>query len=267
MVRWLICLMVMTTVLSAGCTKSMTPGKMQWVQTQSDLPRAGNAYLLRGWIGIFSEGIDNLTREINASGVRAHVYQDDQWASLSRKLRGEYKRDPRHEPLVLIGHSYGADDVIRVAREMKKDGIPVDLVVTLDPVTPPAVPNNVKRCINIYQSNGFWDKMPWLRGVAVAEESKTATELANFNIRADRTDLLEPGTDHFNIEKKEKIHNEIVQQVLKTCPPRAQWIAAHRTGGTVAAVGNVNVNVKSQPRTVQPVAAGHGNAEQHWHGE
>jgi hypothetical protein len=31
-------------------------------------------------------------------------------------------------------------------------------------------------------------------------------QLAHVDVRKDRTDLLEPGTDHFNIEKKAKIH-------------------------------------------------------------
>ncbi len=215
-------------LVGSGCTKSMTPGKMQWVRADSDQQRAGNTYLLRGWIGIFSSGIDNLTQQINDSGVRAHVYQDDQWADLAKHLRDAYRADPNHEPLCLVGHSYGADDVLRVARELKKDNIPVDLIVTLDPVTPIDVPTNVKHCVNIYQSNGVWDTMPWLRGVPIKAET-TSTQLVNYNIRVDRTDLLEADTDHFNIEKKQKIHSEILKYVLQTCPSREMWVAAHRS--------------------------------------
>lgn len=202
----------------------MKAGSMTWVRADSEnQPHVGNAYLLRGFIGVFSEGIDNLTAEINAQGIRAHVYQDDQWSTLAKTLRETYRKEPNAEPLVLIGHSYGADDVLRVARELKKDNIPVDLVVTLDAVTPIDVPANVKRCVNIYQSNGVWDTMPWLRGVPVKSESSAATQLANYNIRVDRTDLLEPGTDHFNIEKKAKVHAEVVKHVLASCPTRDQW--------------------------------------------
>lgn len=202
----------------------MKAGSMTWVRADSEnQPHVGNAYLLRGFIGVFSEGIDNLTAKINAQGIRAHVYQDDQWSTLAKTLRETYRKQPNAEPLVLIGHSYGADDVLRVARELKKDNIPVALVVTLDAVTPIDVPSNVKRCVNIYQSNGVWDTMPWLRGVPVKPESTTTTELANYNIRVDRTDLLEPGTDHFNIEKKAKVHDEVVKQVLAACPTREQW--------------------------------------------
>src|SRR5437763_12113463 len=41
-------------------------------------------YLVRGWVGIFSGGMDRLGREINESGVTAHVFQHDQCAELAR---------------------------------------------------------------------------------------------------------------------------------------------------------------------------------------
>jgi hypothetical protein len=253
-------------LFGTGCTKSMTPGKMQWVRTDSDRPHAGNAYLLRGWIGVFSEGMDQLTQKINTAGVRANVYQDDQWASLARKLREEYRKDPNHEPLVLIGHSYGADDSIRIARELRKDGIPVRLLVTLDAVTPPPVPDNVRRCLNIYQSNGFWDNFPWMRGVPVQVESRTATKLANYDVRVDRTDLLDQDTNHVNIEKKSKIHAEIVGHVLAACPSRAQWVSAHprvirasAVQGGSAAAGTMSASGQArEPSGVRDARGSHG---------
>src|SRR5438093_5505 len=104
--------------LLVGCSH-MRPGNLALVTPASNQLRAGNVYLLRGWIGIFSSGIDELTAKINESGVRANVYQDDQWRSLANTIKVKYAgvRDP--EPLVLVGHSYGADDVIRVSRELQ----------------------------------------------------------------------------------------------------------------------------------------------------
>src|SRR5688572_22494555 len=212
--------------VSSGCTSSTRPGALARVQPVSDKPRAGNAYLLRGFIGIFSTGVDNLNEQINRSGVRAHVYQDDQWAALARQIAREYRRAPDAEPLVLIGHSYGADDVIRIARELDKASVPVDLLVTLDPVTPPPVPKNVHQALNIYQSNGAWDALPFLRGVSVKQDANFVGRLDNFDIKKDRRDLLEPGTDHFNIEKKGAVHEEVVGYVLMTCPPRQTWLAS-----------------------------------------
>src|SRR4051812_3458262 len=99
----------------AGC--SIPPnGALTNVQPVSTKPRVGNAYLLRGWIGIFSTGIDALTDKLNAAGVRSSVYQDTQYTSLGDEIVNKYSATKVHEPIILIGHSYGADDVIRISR-------------------------------------------------------------------------------------------------------------------------------------------------------
>jgi len=242
---------LLTTLI--GCS-SMKPGQMAWVTPESTAPRAGNVYLLRGWIGVFSTGIDNLTRKLNDSGIRANVYQDDQWRSLANSIREKY-RGKSAEPLILVGHSYGADDVVRISRELSKDNIKVDLLMTLDPVTPPNVPANVAKCVNLYQSNGITDSMPWLRGIPLEKEKNaTATVLVNANLRKDRPDLLEAGTDHFNIEKKERIHEEIIRQVLTVCPPRQTWAASHRGSTSVGAKPIVKA-------TGEPVKSGSANED------
>src|SRR5256885_1168203 len=100
--------------LLGGCS-AMTPGRMQAVQAYSSAPRAGNVYLLRGWIGIFSTGIDRLGEKVNANGVKGEVFQDDQWRELAATIAEKYKTAPNAEPLVLVGHSYGADDIVGIA--------------------------------------------------------------------------------------------------------------------------------------------------------
>jgi len=222
----IITLIVPALLAFPGCAKTTRRGPLERVQRVSDQPRAGNAYLLRGFIGIFSEGIDHLSGQINQAGVRAQVYQDDQWAALARTIARQYQGKRDAEPLILIGHSYGADDVVRIARELDAANVPVDLLVTLDPVTPPPVPKNVRHALNIYQSNGARDALPFLRGVPVKPVASFAGRLDNFDIKKDRRDLLEPGTDHFNIEKKGAVQEEVLGHVLMTCPPRQTWLAA-----------------------------------------
>ncbi len=226
-----------------GCS-SMKPGELAAVKPLSTDPRAGNVYLLRGFIGIFSTGIDQLGEQINQQGVHAMVFQDDQWSSLADTIKQKYANKPHIEPLILIGHSYGADDVLRIARKLDDANIKVDLLITLDPVTPPKVPKNIAFCYNLYQSNGVFDTMPWLRGIPLTPEKAIPGQLVNANIRTDRTDLLEPGLDHFNIEKKEKIHKEVIAKVLTVCPPRQAWAAAHGLGLPALTV--------STPPTTQP---------------
>jgi hypothetical protein len=80
--------------------------------------------------------------------------------------------------------------------------------------------------VNLYQSNGIWDNLPWLRGIPLQQEPGATGKLYNANIRTDRTDLLDPDVNHFNIEKKQKIHAEVLRVLLSVCPTRQDWTAS-----------------------------------------
>jgi hypothetical protein len=67
------------------------------------------------------------------------------------------------------------------------------------------------------------------------------------NIREDRTDLLEPGTDHYNIEKKHKIHEEVIAKILETCPRRDVWV---RTAPTTRAADGKLRTAAGTPATI-----------------
>ena len=212
-----------------GCfstVSSMKPGKMDWVQPTSDAPRAGQAYCIRGWIGLFSGGIDALTEKIDKSGVRAHVFQDDQKQILAQTLATQYaKAGARHEPIVLIGHSLGADDAVWAARELDKVGVPVDMLVTIDATRPPKVPKNVRICYNYYQPS-ILDGAGLFRGIPLETEPGFAGKLYNMNVRKEYKDLLEWDTNHVNIDKNTKIHADIIAKIMPICPPRQEWVAA-----------------------------------------
>src|SRR5947207_4985287 len=114
----LIALGIFCAFVASGCS-SMTPGDVARVQPLSDQPYAGNVYLLRGFIGIWSFGINDITKKINESGVRANVYQEGQWGEVCDAIIARYENSSDHEPLVIIGHSYGADDALKMAKKLQ----------------------------------------------------------------------------------------------------------------------------------------------------
>src|SRR3954469_22417206 len=220
-------LIVPTFVLPflTGCSiPVVNPGSMDAVAPATDAPRAGTVYLVRGWLGVFSTGIDTLGDKVKAAGLHEAVYQEAQWRTLAETITKKYAGVRNPEPLVLVGHSYGADDIVAIARELEKSGIAVDLLVTIDPTTPPSVPANVRHVYNLYQPNAF-DVLPVLRGIPLKADPDFKGRLENVNIRVDRRDLCDEDVNHFNIEKKDKIHAETLKQILAVCPPRMQWAA------------------------------------------
>jgi hypothetical protein len=68
------------------------------------------------------------------------------------------------------------------------------------------------------------DRLPWLRGVPV--QASTSDQVMNIDLRKDRRDLLERDTNHFNIEKNQRVHAAVLDDVLQVCLQRTQR-AAH----------------------------------------
>ncbi len=238
-IKLLGCLLAASTLFAGVGCSGMKNGSMANVQPITKNERVGSVYLLRGWIGIFSTGIDSLGDKINKQGVHAEVYQEAQWSSLANAIIKKYENEPNHEPIVIIGHSYGADDAILVSRKLAEKNIKVELVITLDPVTPRKAPANIAVAYNLYQSSAM-DGLPFLRGIALTPEEPGPTVLKNQNIRKDRKDLLDSNLDHFNIEKKDKIHNDVLAQVMTVCQPRSQWLATRAIKAPIASATPTN---------------------------
>ena len=191
-----------------GCAR-LAPGSIQSANERSD---ASPIYLVRGFSDWYSAGIDILADDLRKHGLPAKVYRDEQWRDLAAAL--VQNRSRHSTPPVLVGYSYGADDVISIAEELGKNHTTVKLLVTIDPVTPDPVPENVSSCVNFYQPNGMWDVFPWLRGIPLEAQSSTSTLLQNVNVR-DRQDLVEPNTSHSTIAGNAKIRQAIVDLILK----------------------------------------------------
>jgi pimeloyl-ACP methyl ester carboxylesterase len=175
-------------LFTSGCTR-LSPG-----QFTPNNPL--KICLIRGYLDWYSTGIDQLTTDLQKDGFNAEAFREEQWGDLADDLANHPQK-----PLILIGFSYGADDVILIARRLNDQHLPVDLLITIDPVTPAGIPANVKQCVNFYEPNGFWDIFPWLRGIPVNGGE-------NINVRV-RPDLVEPDTSHATIAGNEKIHREI----------------------------------------------------------
>jgi hypothetical protein len=213
-------------VTGCGSMGSMSSGKMDWVQPETQAQRAGSVYLVRGWMGIFSGGMDRLGDEIDQSGVSAHVYQHDQCAELAKTMAERYRNSPNHEPICMIGHSFGSDDALIIARELEKVNVPVDLIITMDAVNETVVPKNVKLCINYWQP-GIFGSSNFLRGIPLDQEPGGTGKVINVNLFTDGKDLREATTNHINIDEAPKLHKAIIEHVLTTCPARNVWAAGH----------------------------------------
>src|SRR5258708_33216953 len=97
------------------------------------------AYLLRGWFGVFSTGMDELAAELKSKGVSAEAIGHHSWKSTVSKIVQD-RAAGKIGALVLVGHSQGANNVIEMAQALKAQKISVDLLVTLAPLGQNPVP-------------------------------------------------------------------------------------------------------------------------------
>src|SRR5215470_18861198 len=113
-----------------------------------------SVYLVRGWFGVFSLGMDSMAEQLQAKGIKAEAIGHLEWRTAVSKIIDE-RGAGETGTLVLVGHSQGANNVIDMARELQQRNISVDLLITLAPYLQDPVPSNVKRALNYYQSPGW----------------------------------------------------------------------------------------------------------------
>lgn len=162
---------------------------------------AGEAqvYLLRGWFGVFSTGLDALAEELNAKGVRSEAIGHLSAGSTVSRILAE-RSTGKPGPIVLVGHSQGANNVIEMARALAQHNVTVDLLVTLAPYWQDPVPTNVARAMNFYQSPGW--------GAALTTDPGFRGKLSNIDLSDDAS------VTHVSIDKSARVQSEIARAVL-----------------------------------------------------
>lgn len=223
-----ILLLTIAAALS-GCQFSAAP---QRAAAPAGPPRSGEVFLIRGLLGIFSTGMDQLQGELSRQGVRAVALQHSEGASAAQWIIDHY--DPSAGPLILVGHSLGADEAVAVARRLERARVPVDLLITLDPVTADPIPSNVRQAANYYRPGAF-DVVPALRGIPLKTRSGSPAVLYNVDLN-EHPELLEPGINHFSIDNNPRVQRIIVEQILSVCPPESDSPRAVRASMTLSPV-------------------------------
>lgn len=200
-----------------GCLSAPTSD----VTKTSALPSADGAplraYLLRGLWDFFSQGFDTLAAELRAQRVDAVAVTGPSWPKVAASLESGFTDQSDTRPLVLAGHSYGADDAVNLARALGDRNIRVKLLYLLDATSPGPIPANVDRCVHLYMPNDLGRGVPQMfpGNPVVAEEGNSHTEIINqvFNEAE-----LGPGVrdvTHFTIEESELAHQLISAEILK----------------------------------------------------
>jgi hypothetical protein len=158
-----------------------------------------HVYLLRGFMDVFSTGMNELGTKLNRRGIRATVHNHSEFQSLANTI-GERHRQGIRENVVIIGHSLGANDAFRMAERLNDFKITVPLIIAYDPTATMSAGSNVSRVVNFYSSTNGW-------GVAIARGPGFRGSLSNI-------DLSRRGEiGHTDIDKSPALHSQSINYV------------------------------------------------------
>lgn len=157
--------------------------------------RGAKVYLLRGFLNVFSLGLDELSAKIEKRGIRSEVYNHTSWSRLAGEIAAEYKSG-QTRPIILIGHSAGGTAVVSLVEALGQAGVPVALAVTLDISSMPINGGRVGTFLNLYASTGALTAGRGFRG-----------RLVNQDLGKD------PLVGHFTIDKVDAVHALILRHI------------------------------------------------------
>jgi hypothetical protein len=154
-----------------------------------------------GFVGGFVRHNNAVHREVqlaahlrseHPTGMEARIFENRQgrqaYQALLQLLDSDHSgtlsdEEKRAARIVLYGHSWGASEVVILARMLKKNGIPVLLTIQVDSVAKwgeddRLIPANVAQAVNFYQLDGF---LHGRRQIVAADRGRTQI-LGNFRL-------------------------------------------------------------------------------------
>lgn len=157
--------------------------------------------LLRGFANVFSRGLDDMTAKLNKRGVPAKVAHHREWSRFVSEIVANRKKFGRR-PIVLIGHSLGANAILKMAEALRKKRITVSYMVTFAATDPTPVPSNVRKLTNYYFKTDGW-------GEPIKKGAGFRGNLKNIDFSKSKT------VGHFNIDKQPRLQKQVIRNVLR----------------------------------------------------
>lgn len=171
------------------------------------ITQTGEIYLLRGLANVFSRGMDALGAKMVRQGLDARVYNHGAWRELALNIVERNKLKKVSYPIVIMGHSLGANASTAMANFLGRRGIKVQYVVAFDPTVTGEVGRNISRVINFYLPNENNSNI-------IVKSRGFKGTLKNINVRGVR------GLKHTTVEKDAKFHSQVIQRTLKLTKKR-----------------------------------------------
>lgn len=164
--------------------------------------KAEEIYLIRGFMNIWSRGMDQMASQLRRRGCKAKSISNGQWNGIARDIISRSRSGKVSYPIIISGHSVGGVEAPQFANTLGAAGVTTALVVGVDPgfERPPPFRRGAKRVVNY-----------WVRGSARGHPYRSASgftgTIRNIDIRPFSS------ASHTQIEKDPRVQRRIVAQI------------------------------------------------------
>ena len=190
-------LIAAATLLAAPVpTRLQAPSDLVQVQARN-LNTNAQIVLMRGLANVFSRGMDEMSERLTGPGFSPRLINHRGWQVAADTIAQNYRNGNR-APIIIIGHSLGANAAFNLAKRLQSQNIPVAYVAVFDPTQSLAVPTNVDTFVNFYLNRtGRPARFP-----ATRHKSKV-----NINLTAS------PGMTHTNIDQSRRLQDIVIGRI------------------------------------------------------
>ena len=174
---------------------AMTLGASAFTATSA---RSEEVYMIRGFLNVFSDGMNQMTRQLKTKGIRAKAISNGNWNSIAEDIIRRSKQKKVSYPIIIVGHSLGGVEAARFANTLGRAGVKTDLLIGLDPgfPQPPALTKGAVQVVNY--------KIP---------SGKNYRRGAGFKGKITTIDVSKYGTDHVGIDKNRSVQNLVIGKI------------------------------------------------------
>ncbi len=166
---------------------------------------AGDVILVRGGFYVFSQGFEAIADTLARRGVRSTMFRHRQERKIVAQIIANQRKYGR-KPIVLIGHSWGANTIIRVAKTLQSKNYSVQYMATFAATDPELAPSNIGKLTNYYFKTDGW--------------GKPVLTMPGFGGQLNNVDMSNTAdVHHFNVEEHPALQKQVVDNVLRIIRP------------------------------------------------
>ena len=198
-----------TLIAAATLLAAPVPSRLQapsgLVQVQArNLNTNAQIVLMRGLANVFSRGMDEMSERLTGPGFSPRLINHRGWQVAADTIAENYRAGNR-APIIIIGHSLGANAGFRLAKRLQSQNIPVAYLAVFDPTQSLAVPGNVDTFVNFYIN----------RTGRPAQFSPTRNQSkVNLNL------TTSPGITHTNIDQTRRLQDIVIGRIEQITEPQ-----------------------------------------------